>query len=359
MPINLARTTIIHRRFKRGGAHALAIAGGIALAVLSSSAQAQTQADLPAEVIAAAKAEGKVTIYTSAVDAEMQEIAGVFEKAYPGIKLEWLRFPSTTLFARFVGEYDSRVYTADVLFSGSTQLYQQRPELFQPLKPDYLPNARALLVPAKNANYAVAEIVPHAVTFNNAVVTKAEIDKYLKTWEGLADPYWKGKIALVDPKISTNVVSWLLNMRDTYGDAWVQNVVKNQFRVVGTGTSGTQQVAAGAFQLVAPTVQSHSTDIRKQGAPLTVYTPEGPSHGLEQGLAVPVRAPHPNAARVYTNWKLGQESAKLICRNLGVPNVPAPQGTTCPPLSPRHVGSNDMLTPDQQRVIMEQLGLKP
>ena len=342
---------------RRGVLGALALLAGLGLP--AGFAPAQAQSEVPAEVIAAAKAEGKVTIYTSAVDAEMQEIAGVFEKAYPGIKLEWLRFPSTTLFARFVGELDSKVYTADVLFSGSTQLYQQRPELFQPMKPEVVPNARALIVPAKNGNYAVAEIVPHAVTFNNAVLTKDVIDKNLKSWESLADPYWKGKIALVDPKISTNVVSWLLNMRDTYGDAWVQGFVKNQFKVVGTGTSGTQQVAAGAFQLVVPTVQSHSTDIRAQGAPLTVYTPEGPSHGLEQGLAIPLRAPHPNAARVYTNWKLSQDSAKLICKNLGVPNVPPPAGATCPPLSKKHVGSNDMLTQEQQRSIMEQLGLKP
>ncbi|MBL8699239.1 MAG: extracellular solute-binding protein [Alphaproteobacteria bacterium] len=329
------------------------------LAATCGPAIAQTPQELPATVIAAAKAEGKVTIYTSAVDAEMQEIAGVFEKAYPGIKLEWLRFPSTTLFARFVGEIDSRVHTADVLFSGSTQLYQQRPELFQKLTPEVVPNVATLKVAAANASYVVAEIVPHAVTFNNAVVTRADIDGHLKSWAGLADPFWKGKIALVDPKISTNVVSWLLNMRATYGDAWVKGFAANAFKVVGTGTSGTQQVAAGAFQLVVPTVQSHSTDVRAQGAPLTVYTPDGPSHALEQGMAIALRAPHPNAARVYFNWKLGQDGARLICKNLGVPTVMPPAGVTCPTLSSRHVGSNDLLTPEQQREIMEQLGLKP
>ncbi|MCZ8108057.1 MAG: extracellular solute-binding protein [Burkholderiales bacterium] len=333
---------------------------GLAAGLLgAAAAPALAQAELPADVVAAAKAEGKVTIYTSAVDAEMQDIAAVFEKSYPGIKIEWLRFPSTTLFARFVGEFDSKVYTADVLFSGSTQLYQQRPELFQPLTPELVPNAKSLLIAAAKPVYAIGEIVPHAVTFNNAVVTKAEIEAHLKTWEGLADPYWKGKIALVDPKISTNVVSWLLLMRQTYGEAWVRGFLANQFKVVGTGTSGAQQVAAGAFQLVVPTVQNHSSDVRAQGAPLTVYVPEGPSHALEQGTAIPVRVTHPNAARVYMNWKLGQDAAKLICKNLGVPNVPAPAGANCPALSPKHVGSNDLLTAEQQREIMEQLGLKP
>jgi iron(III) transport system substrate-binding protein len=335
------------------------VASIAAILPLCAVSPATAQADMPAEVVAAAKAEGKLTIYTSAVDAEMQEIAGQFEKAYPGIKMEWLRFPSTTLFTRFVGEQNSKIYTADVLFSGSTQLYQQQPELFRPLTPELVPNVKALRVPAKNGNYAVAEIVPHAVSYNSTLVSKADIEKHLKTWEGLADPRWKGKIALVDPKISTNVVSWLINMRETYGEAWVKGVVANQFKVVGTGTSGTQQVAAGAFQIVVPTVQSHSADVRAQGAPLVVYTPEGPSHGLEQGLAIPANAPHPNAARLYANWKLGRDSAALICKNLSVPNVEPPAGTPCPALSPKHVGSNDTLTAEQQRDIMAQFGLKP
>ena len=342
--------------FGRGVSVWLTLSGTIALVPL---APAYAQAELPADVIAAAKAEGKVTIYTSAVDAEMQEVAGVFEKTYPGIKLEWLRFPSTTLFARFVGELDSKVHTADVLFSGSTQLYQQRPELFQPLTVGLVPNVKALLVPAKNTGYVIGDIVPHAVTFNNTTVSKADIAAHLKTWEGLADPHWKGKIALVDPKISTNVVSWLLNMRATYGDAWMQGLIRNQFKVVGTGTSGVQQVAAGAFQLVVPTVQAHSADVRAQGAPLTVYTPEGPSHGLEQGLAIAAKAPHPNAARLYVNWKLGQDGSRLVCKNLGVPSVRPPAEIACSALSSKHVGSNDLLSPEQQREIMEQLGLKP
>jgi iron(III) transport system substrate-binding protein len=338
---------------------AVAVASVSAFISFASNTSAHAQREPGADVIAAARAEGKLTIYTSAVDAEMQEIAVRFEKAYPGIKMEWLRFPSTTLFARFVGELDAKVYTADVLFSGSTQLYQQRPELFEPLTLAQVPNVKALLVSAKNTGYAIAEIVPHAISYNTALVSKAEIAAHLKTWADLTDPRWKGKIALVDPKISTNVVSWLLSMRATYGDDWVKGVITNQFKVVGTGTSGAQQVAAGAFHIVVPTVQSHSTDVRAQGAPLAVYTPEGPSHGLEQGIAIAARAPHPNAARLYVNWKLGQEAARLVCKNLGVPNVPPPTDAQCPALSTQHVGSNDTLTPEQQREIMIQLGLKP
>jgi iron(III) transport system substrate-binding protein len=332
----------------------LASFGLVAVATAGISAPATAQTSL-AE---AAKAEGKLTLYTTTVDAEAQENVLAFEKAYPGIKVEWLRFPSTTLFARFTGEYDSNVFQADVLYSGSSQLYQQRPDLFKKVTAELIPSARNVIVKAKNDAYLVAEINPHAVTYNTALVPGNDVEKHLKSWKDLADPYWKGKIALVDPKISTNVVSWLINMRDTYGPEWVDGFVKNQFKVVGTGTSGAQQVAAGAFQLVVPTVLNHSTDVRGQGAPVAVLTPDGPSHGLENAVAISAKAPHPNAARLYVEWKIAQGGVALLCKNRGVPNVPPPAGLDCPGLSPKHVGSNDTLMPDQQREITSQLGLK-
>lgn len=327
-------------------------------ALSTVKAQSQPPLDGPA-LEAAAKAEGKLTLYTSSVDAETQEIVRSFEARYPGIKVQWLRFPSTTLFTRFAGESEQKTYHADVLYSGSSQLYQLRPELFQKLTPELVPNIAKVIVPAKNPNYVVGEVLPHIVAYNSTTVSAADISGHLKSWKDLADPRWKGKIAMVDPKISTNMVSWLMLMRQTYGDDWVKGFTANQFKVVTGGPSGAQQVAAGAFQMVVPSVINHSTDIRAQGAPVTLYSPEGPTHGLEMAMGLPLTAPHPNAARLYVNWKLGHDAAVLLCKMGGVPNVPAPTELPCPTMSPRHVGSNDMITPEQQKDVLTAYGIKP
>lgn len=326
-------------------------------AALAAALPAWAQ-DLSA-IEAAAKVEGKLTLYTSSVDAETQEIVKTFEARYPFIKVEFLRLTSTTLFTRFMGETASKTYIADVLYSGSSQLYQQQPELFKPLTPELVPNIAKVKVPAKNPNYAVGEVLPHIIAYNTQSVSQADVGAHLKSWKDLADPRWKGKIAMVDPKISTNMVSWMMLMRETYGDEWVKGFTANQFKVVNGGPSGAQQVAAGAFELVVPSVINHSTDIRAQGAPVALLSPEGPTHGLEMAMGLPVNAPHPNAARLYANWKLGQEAAVLLCKIGGVPNVPAPEGIPCPTMSPRHVGSNDMITPEQQKDVFAAYGLKP
>lgn len=332
----------------------IAVLGAAAL-VAGGPARSQDLKDIEA----AAKAEGRLTLYTSSVDAETQEIVKTFEARYPFIKVEFLRLTSTTLFTRFVGETNAKTYQADVLYSGSSQLYQQQPELFKTLTPELVPNIAKVIVPAKNKNYAVGEVLPHIVAYNTQSVSQADVSQHLKSWKDLADPRWRGKIAMVDPKISTNMVSWMMLMRETYGDEWVKGFTANQFKVVNGGPSGAQQVAAGAFELVVPSVINHSTDIRAQGAPIALLSPEGPTHGLEMAMGLPVNAPHPNAARLYANWKLGQDAAVLLCKIGGVPNVPPPSGIPCPTMSPRHVGSNDMITPEQQKDVFAAYGLKP
>ncbi len=300
------------------------------LAGLGLFAATAVHAQDMAAVEAAAKAEGKLTLYTSSVDAETQEIVKTFEARYPFIKIEWLRLPSTTLFTRFSAETAAKTYQADVLYSGSSQLYQQHPELFVKLTPEVTPNITHVVVPAKNPNYVVGEVLPHIVAYNNETVSAGDIKEHLKSWKDLADPRWRGKIAMVDPKISTNMVSWLMLMRETYGEEWVKAFSANQFRVVTGGPSGAQQVAAGAFQLVVPSVINHSADIRAQGAPIGLLSPDGPTHGLEMAMGLPLTAPHPNAARLYVNWKLGNDAALLLCKIGGTPNGPLPPGVPCP-----------------------------
>lgn len=335
----------------RGVHVAIALLLGLACAGTATAQNATMDA-----LVAAAKAEGKLTLYTSSVDVETQELAKKFEEAYPGIKVEWLRLPSTTLFSRFAGEADANVNNVDVLYSASSQIYQLKPQLFQKLTPALIPNVAGLQVKAKNDSYAVAEIVPHLITYNSAMVSKADLAK-LKSWKDLTDPRWRGKIALTDPKTTTNVVSWLMLMRDTYGVEWIK-AFAGQYKVVNSAVPGVQQAAAGAFQVVVPTVVNHSADLRAQGAPLDVLRPEGPSHGLEVAIAIPLKPPHPNAARLYVNWKLGQAGAALVCKGGAIPTIAVPAGTACAKLSPNHVGSNDLVTPEQTRELMDQLGIK-
>jgi iron(III) transport system substrate-binding protein len=336
----------------------LTLTAGAVLATAALHRTARAADPTPAEVAEAAKREGRLVIYTSSVDADMQKLSAGFEKAYPGIRVEWIRQPSTTVFNRFVNEVEAGVVQADLLYTASTALYQERPALFRPLTPAMLPNMGAEVpVRAKNEIYVIDSVSPHIITYNSRTVSQQDLTM-LRSWRDLASPHWKGKIALVDPKISTNITSWLMVMRDTYGADWVRAFGQNGLHMVGTGTAGAQQAVAGAYQVVVPTTASHSAELRARRAPVGLLQPEGPAHGLENGAAIPVKSNHPNAALLWTNWKFSRE-AQNIAASLGLVPVMPVDDPTAPKLSPNHIGSNDTISPEMQRELIQLVGLQP
>jgi iron(III) transport system substrate-binding protein len=336
----------------------VALTAAVAMAAQAGRRPARSAEPGFATIEAAAKKEGRLVIYTSSVDAEMQKFASAFETTYPGIRVEWIRQPSTTVFNRFVGEVEAGVVQADLLYTASTALYQERPELFRPLTAAMLPNMGAAApVKAKNGIYVIDSVSPHVITYSTLTVSPADL-KLLTSWKDLTNPRWKGRIALVDPKISTNITSWLLVMRDTYGADWVRSLGQNGIQVVGTGTAGAQQAVAGAYQIVAPTTLSHSAQLRAQRAPVGIIQPEGPAHGLEQGAAIPVKSNHPNAATLWVNWKFSPEAQNIVGSIGQVPVMPV-DNLDYAKLSPNHVGSNDTISPELQRELIQLVGLRP
>lgn len=331
--------------------------GAAALGLLAAPALAQTSF---AEIEAAARTEGQLVIYASTHDSEMQETIALFEAAYPEIRVQSIRLPSGQLFSRFIGEQEAGVVQADFLASGSSALYQQRPELFFELTGENIPNLQTKpLIEAVNPHYTVFQIDPHLVTYNTDLVTLEELETHLATWEGLADPRWRGKIALNDPRNSPNQVSFLIMLRDTYGAEWFEGFNANQFELVGTASAGSQQVAAGAYEILLPTIPTQSAAVRAEGGPVGTYLPGGAVHAPAQGMAVPLDAPHPNAGLVFLNWKLGQEGQALTCRFGGVPVFPVEDPECTASLPEEFMLGIDVIDAETQSEVFGLVGLRP
>src|SRR5213075_1590764 len=98
-------------------------AGALALAPLMVAAQvpAGYPADY-AQVVAAAKKEGKVVVY-SALDAKAaQPLIRDFSALYPDVKVEYNDMNSTELYNRFIAEVASGQGGADVMWSSAMDL---------------------------------------------------------------------------------------------------------------------------------------------------------------------------------------------------------------------------------------------
>jgi iron(III) transport system substrate-binding protein len=196
-------------------------------------------------------------------------------------------------------------------------------------------------------------------TYNTDMVSQDDLKAHLATWEGLSDPFWAGKILLTDPRNSSNQMSFMMMLRDTYGADWYKAFDANKATLVDTASAGSQQIAAGAFQILVPSIPSQSAAIRTQGAPVGLYLPGGVAHAPAQGMAVPVAAPHPNAGLLFLNWKISQEGQALTCKLGAVPVIKVDDADCKMTLPEKFVLGKDVISDADQKQIFDLLGMKP
>lgn len=339
----------------------LSLAAAAVVALMAGNTPA-ISADISLEQLrAAAKSEGRLLIYSANQDAEMEAKLALFKKSYPEIAAEYIRLPSSQVFTRFVSEDKAGATQADLLTTGSTALFQTNPELFKEVGSSNLPNLKIVqpLIKPINNHYVVFQSDIQVVTYNKGTVSDKDLADHLGSWEGLADPFWKGRIALVDPRNSTNQLSFLLGLQKRFGDDWMKRFAANDPKLVGTASAASQQVAAGAFDILVPTVPAQSDAVRKQGAPLGLYLPKGFVHVPAQGAAVAAKAKNPNAALLFINWLMSDEAQALQCKLGGVPNI-AIQNPDCKTLLPESYDVGlDVIPGAQGAAVYKLIGLQP
>src|ERR1044072_3075147 len=124
----------------------LAAAAGLAFALGSAPAAAADDFG-PPELIAAAKAEGKLVLYTANFAEGGQEVIKEFNKRYPEIKVEMLRAPGGQLITRVKTEAAAGKLIADIVDHSDRALMQPLADMFQDYAPpnaaDYNPDAQA------------------------------------------------------------------------------------------------------------------------------------------------------------------------------------------------------------------------
>jgi len=285
-------------------------------------------------LIEAAQEEGAVTHYSSAATAFLEAQGEAFFEEY-GIPVEIVRVNSTALLERFAAETESDQHVADMITVTDQALMDEHPEWF--LDPS------AWDIP-ELSNYPDWAIQPECVIHNvnvQGITVNSELvpeENYPQTWADMTDPYWTGRILLTDPRSASAYMGWTKIVADYYGSEYLEGVAAQNPDLVESASTGAQQVAAGAYYANFPAHYTNSTALRAEGAPL-VFLPmaEAPG-GAASCPAIPQDAPHPNAARLFMNWRLsphGQEVGCSAVENIPVlPDVPgcieAPEGWALP-----------------------------
>lgn len=265
------------------------------------------------KVVAEARKEGKVTLYTWAFVGDIgQAVFKAFE-SQQGIKVEAITGVGTTLIERIKTEQAARKNIADTLDTSMTIVLSAKNSGITEKVADDLPVLRQTGVWRMAPKYdpdgqTLAVAQGFLTTFiNTSRVKPGEEPKALKD---LLDPRWKGgKIGLSSP-VTAPAFIYIYNYRDKYGvdEDFFRQIVKQEPRIGPTVRESNAWVAQGETSMLVPTSDASMAPFIKEGAPLKAIELEGgPITFPVPGIALVKNAPHPNATRVFLNWLLSPE----------------------------------------------------
>src|SRR5271154_6148248 len=287
---------------------ALAGVAGLGLALFGAPAQAEENFGSP-ELIAAAKAEGKLVFYTANF-AEVEELViRKFNERFPGIKVEMVRAPGGQLITRVRTEAAAGKLIADIVDHSDRALMLPLADLFQ----DYAPPNAADYDPAAlvSPKFWPRATVVWSIAYNTELVKDPP-----KTWMDLTKPQYDRLIGQVFAQSGGTTWTRIMFERQVLGDDYWAKQAATHPVLFPSGAPMSDALVRGEIGM-GPLLYNAVYPKQKEGAPLKmVFPPEGvPANPYASGI--PKTAVHPNAAKLYLNWCLSIEGQSFMIREQG------------------------------------------
>jgi iron(III) transport system substrate-binding protein len=281
-----------------------ALIGAVLMLPLTTRAQLADPAhltgpDRTARLIAGARREGALTLYTSAILEHMTAVTDAFEKKY-AVHVGIWRSGSEEILQRTVTEARGGHYEVDVIETASPQSEAiNREKLTRlvdtPVAADIMPGAME-----KGKPWIPSRLIIFTGAYNTKLIKRADLPR---SYEDLLDPRWKGKLG-----IEADDNNWLMAEAGAMGEdkalkLFRDIVVRNGVSLRKGHTLMANLVVSGEVP-VALTIYHHEVEpLKAAGAPIEELN-LSPVIAFTAAASVANRAPHPYAAVLFLDFLL-------------------------------------------------------
>jgi len=287
---------------------ALAAIGGVALAVGVGPAKAADDFGSP-ELIAAAKAEGKLVYYTANFAEIEQVVIKEFNKRFPEIKVEMVRAPGGQLITRVKTEAAAGKLIADVVDHSDRALMQPLEDLFQ----DYAPPNAADYDPAALIS---PKLWPRATIAWSIAYNTELLKDPPKSWKDLTNAKYDKLIGQVFASSGGTTWTRIMFERQVLGeDYWAKQAATNPI-LYPSGAPMADALVRGEIA-IGPSLYNVVLQKKKDGAPIEIFFPPEGTPVNPYATGIPKTAAHPNAAKLFLNWCLSKEGQAFMIKDLG------------------------------------------
>jgi iron(III) transport system substrate-binding protein len=270
-------------------------------AVACLSAMPQDQ-----DLLAAAKKEKTVNLYTSMEARESRQIADLFQQRYPFVTVDITRISSNRLLQRIMTEHRAGRGIFDVVITSGLEVrYLIKSGLVVP----YIsPEAKAFFADSKDPQGLWVDVYSslRVFAYNSKLVSRADAPRQ---YEDLLAPKWKTMIGLPSKEYG-----WFATVMRALGNEggrkFMEGLGRQQPNYRPSHVLILQLVAAGEFN--AGLVYQHQLErYKKLAAPVELAPLPFATKNIHP-IAVAAGAPHPSAARLFVNFVLSKDSQTLI-----------------------------------------------
>ena len=286
------------------------------------------------EIERLANEEGEVIVYSSS--SRVAKVAAVFEEEYPGIKVTFFDLGSVGTVEKTISEQDANLFNTDIITTGgSGQVIHELLGNFRMV--NFVPDMYKDQIPEELREPLLARIVEGYVLLYNQEFY-GDTPPISNIWE-LTEEKWRGKVVLKDPMASlTNKMGlWTMvqhadefekaykdltgekivlheNVPDA-GYEFIYRLLHNDLIILGSGSKVAK--ASGAKGQTDPPISiTGYTYIRlneSRDYVNALVTPLAPFENIITPVytAIARQAAHPNAAKLFTKFLLGDINITL------------------------------------------------
>src|SRR6266508_3633845 len=284
---------------------------GLAVFAFSSSPASAKDARLEA-----ARKEAKVVWYTSLALSSAEKVAKLFEAAYPGIKVEVHRTGSQRILQRVMQELGANIKIVDVIHTsdaGHFVMLKDKKLLIQytPAGVDPFPAG----FKDRDGYYYGLRATVNVIAYNTKLVSVGDVPKGKKD---LLDPKWKGKLVTAHPGYSGVIATHVLELVHLHGWDYFKQLAQNKLMLVQSAVDPAGVVASGERSVAVNGGDYYYYQMKKKGNPIEVVYPKEGVPLVVSPTAIASFAPHPNAAKLFTDFTFSRELQQVMADSEGL-----------------------------------------
>lgn len=263
---------------------------------------------LAKELYPKAKQEGSLIVYTIWDVEHIRSILAVFNKRFPGINTSYWQGTRSEIITRTLTEFQGDQKSTDVILSEGAPVVLRAAGAIEPYN---TVQASSLLLHDPALPTVSLQIL--ALSYNTKKLKKDELPK---NWEDVVNPKFKGMVALDDPLRAGPLSGMLAGLKEYWKDdaKWTKYIkdLKALNVTVHKSTSAMfRLLVAGEYSIAMPSLLHDLVEEKEKGSPVDFVRSAAPVISAQQ-LGIYGKAPHLNAAKLFTEWLITPEGQYAI-----------------------------------------------